>query len=232
MMHMYGCRQAGGGLTKGSFPSPGRSSGSRFMEELERTADAAAVKKTKDPPKAARDDAGLQILLDRLTPASKAVLSRIQAGTNRISREEWSGLCKELETLGAISESDLRYTSADFHLIPLGYWDENGAFVQYELPMELKNRLLSRAAGSKSPSEDGLWACLDDSGWTGDPLAYLDHWIASLWSWQSDLARMRNGDGSPRYSDFSPITNQLGACRKVAALVKELCQAQAGKEAV
>ena len=101
----------------------------------------------------------------------------------------------------------------------------SGEFVKYELPAELKNKLLSQAGGKASPSEDGLWACLDDSGWTGDPLAYLDNWISSLYDWRSELARARNGDGTPKYSDFSPITNQINACQKVAALVRELSRA-------
>ena len=169
--------------------------------------------------------ASLQALRGQLTPASKAVLDRIQAGRDDITQDEWTGLCKELKSLGAISESDFQYTRADLHMIPIGYWGENGEFVKYELPAELKNKLLSQAGGKASPSEDGLWACLDDSGWTGDPLAYLDNWISSLYDWRSELARARNGDGTPKYSDFSPITNQINACQKVAALVRELSRA-------
>lgn len=224
MMQLNGCQQIGASRTKGIFPPSRRSSGSSFLEELKKATDAAAVKKTKDTLEMAKDDDSLQALLDRLTPASKAVLDRIQAGTNDITKDEWSGLCKELETLGAISEADCQCTSADFHLIPLGYYDGNGEFVKYELPMELKNKLLSQAGRKRSPSEDGLWACLDGSGWTGDPLAYLDNWMDSLYNWRSDLARARNEDGSAKYSDFSPITSQLNSCQKVADLVKKLSQ--------
>nr|WP_325211241.1 hypothetical protein [uncultured Oscillibacter sp.] len=184
------------------------------------------MEKTKDTLELAKDDTSLQTLRSQLTPASKAVLDRIQAGTDDITKDEWTGLCKELETLGAISESDFQYTRADLHFIPLGYRDENGEFVEYELPKGLASKLLNQASGKQSPSEDGLWACLDDSGWTGAPLAYLDNWMSSLYSWRSDLARARNGDGSPRYSDFSPITNQINSCQKVTDLVRELCQMQ------
>lgn len=187
---------------------------------------ATATEKSKDTLELAKDDASFRALLGQLTPSSKTVLDRIQAGTSDITKDEWSGLCKELESLGAISEADLRYTSADFHFIPLGYYDEKGEFVKYELPMELKNKLLSQVGGKGRPSRDGLWACLDDSGWTGDPLAYLDNWMSSLYTWRSDLAWARNGDGSPKYSDFSPMTNQINSCQKVADLVKELSQAQ------
>lgn len=229
MMRLSGCQQASAGRASGIFPPSRRSSGSGFMEELKKAAETASVEKTKDTLELAKDDAGLRVLLDRLTPVSRAVLDRIQAGTDGITKDEWSGLCKELESLGAISEADLRYTSADFHFIPLGYYDDNGEFVQYELPMELKNKLLSQAGGKGSPSEDGLWACLDSSHWRGDPLAHLDNWMSSLYSWRSDLSRARNEDGSPKYSDFSPITNQINSCQKVADLVRELSQAQAGK---
>ena len=199
--------------------------GPSFMDQLKKATDAAAVEKTKDTLELAKDGASLQALRGQLTPASKAVLDRIQAGRDDITQDEWTGLCKELKSLGAISESDFQYTRADLHMIPIGYWGENGEFVKYELPAELKNKLLSQAGGKASPSEDGLWACLDDSGWTGDPLAYLDNWISSLYDWRSELARARNGDGTPKYSDFSPITNQINACQKVAALVRELSRA-------
>lgn len=225
MMHLYGCQPVYGSRTKGIIPSSGRSSRSSFMEELKKATEAAAVEKANDTLELAEDNASLQALRNQLTPGSKAVLDRIQAGTNDITKDEWSGLCKELETLGAISEADSQCTSADFHFIPLGYWDENGEFVKYELPMELKNKLLSQADGKKSPSEDGLWACISDDGWTGNPLAYLDNWMSSLYDWRSNLARARNEDGSLKYSNFSPITNQINSCQKVAALIKELCQA-------
>ena len=225
MMHLYGCQPVCGSRAKEIIQSFGRSSSSSFMEELKKATEAAAVEKAKDTLELAEDNACLQALRNQLTPGSKAVLDRIQVGTNGITKDEWSGLCKELESLGAISEADFQCTSADFHFIPLGYYDEKGEFVKYELPMELKNKLLSQTGGKGSPSGDGFWVCLDDSGWTDNPLAYLDNWMSSLYTWRSDLARARNGDGSPKYSDFSPITNQINSCQKVAALVKELSQA-------
>ena len=226
MLHLYGYQPMCANRVKGIFPSSGRSSGSNFMEELKKATDAAAVEKTKDTLGLAKDDTSLQTLRRQLTPASKAVLDRIQAGTDDITKEEWNSLCKELETLGAISEADCQCARADFRFIPLGYYGENGEFVEYELPRGLASKLLSQAGGSQSPSEDVLWACLDDSGWTGDPLAYLDNWISSLYDWRSDLARARNEDGSAKYSVLSPITNQINSCQKVAALVKELSQPQ------
>lgn len=225
MMHLYGCQPVCGSRAKGIIQSFGRSSSSSFMEELKKATEAATVEKAKDTLELAKDNASLQALRNQLTPGSKAVLDRIQVGTNDITKDEWSGLCKELESLGAISEADFQCTSAGFHFIPLGYYDENGEFVKYELPMELKNKLLSQAGGKKSPSEDGLWACISDDGWTGSPLAYLDNWMSSLYDWRSNLARARNEDGALKYSNFSPITNQINSCQKVTALIKELCQA-------
>lgn len=232
MMQLNGCRQVGAGRAGGIFPPTGRRSGSSFLEKLQKATDAASAEKTKDTLELAKDDA--KTLLAQLTPSSKAVLERIQVGTNDITKDEWSGLCQELKTLGAISESDAMSTSANLHLIPIGYYDENGEFVQYDTPPMLKNALLSQAGGrgsSSSPAE-GFWACLNASGWTGDPLAYLDDWMSSLYSWRSELARARNEDGSLKYSNLSPITDQINSCQKVAALVRELGQAQAGKGAV
>ena len=112
MMRLYGCRPVCANRANGVFPSSGRSSGSNFMEKLKEATDAAAAEKRKDTLELAKDDAGLQTLRSQLTPASKAVLDRIQAGTDDITKDEWNGLCKELETLGAISEADSQCTSA------------------------------------------------------------------------------------------------------------------------
>ena len=87
--------------------------GPSFMDQLKKATDAAAVEKIKDTLELAKDGASLQALRGLLTPASKAVLDRIQAGRDDITQDEWTGLCKELKSLGAISESDFQYTRAD-----------------------------------------------------------------------------------------------------------------------
>lgn len=224
MMQLNGCQQVGASRVRGIFPPSRRSSGSSFLEELKKATDAVSVEKTKDTLELAKDGDSLRVLLDRLTPSSKGVLDRIQAGVSDITKDEWTGLCKELKDLGAVSETDLMYTRADLHLIPIGYYDENGEFVQYDTPPMLKNELLDKYH-SQGSGADGFWACLNASGWAGDPLAYLDDWIASLYSWRSDLARARNEDGSLKYSDLSPITGQINSCQKVVDLVRGLSQA-------
>lgn len=124
MMHLYGCQPVCGSRTKGIIPSSGRSSSSSFMEELKKATEAAAAEKAKDTLELAEDNPSLQALRHQLTSGAKAVLDRIQAGTNDITKDEWNGLCGELESLEAISEADSQCTSAGFHLIPLGYWAE------------------------------------------------------------------------------------------------------------
>lgn len=224
-MRVHGNQAVCGGGVRGLFPPAGRSSGSGFLERLEKASDAAASEKAADTLRLTKTDNGLPDLLRRLTPGSRDVLDRIQAGGKDVSKDEWNGLCKELESLGAISEADRQYTQAGFRFIPIGYQDENGRYVTYDTPPTLKNKLLN-LYHSQGPGADRLWACLDEDGWKGDPLAYLDNWMSSLYSWRSDLARARNEDGSPKYGGFSPITSQINSCRKVMDLVRGLCQAK------
>ncbi len=210
-MKLYGYDPSQSSYRAGPLPPSGRNTISSFAEEVKKTARAAAAEREKDTLELAKDDAAA--LRDRLTPVSKNVLDRMEAGKSNVNKDEWTALCKELETLGAISKDDFQFTRADFHFIPLGYQGENGEFIKYDMPPMLKNKLLDRHH-TQGPEADGLWAFLDEDGWKGDPLAYLDNWVSSLYSWRSDLARARNGDGTPKYSDFSPITNQINSCRR------------------
>lgn len=220
-MRVHGNQAVYGGGARGLFPPAGRSSGSGFMEQLKNAADAAASEQAADTLRLTKTDDGLLDLLRQLTPGSRDVLDRIQAGENGVSKDEWTGLCKELESLGAISKDDFQYTQAGWRVIPLGYWGENGEFVKYDTMSIMKDKL-----PDVRHSQGGQLICPDEYAWKGDPLAYLDNWMKSLYSWRSDLARARNEDGSPKYGDFSPITDQINSCQKVMDLVKDLCRSK------
>ena len=221
MMRVHGNQAVYSGGARGLFPPAGRSSGSGFMERLKNAADAAASEQAADTLRLTKTDDRLLDLLRRLTPGSRDVLDRIQAGEKDVSKDEWNGLCKELESLGAISKDDFQYTQAGWRVIPLGYWGENGEFVKYDTMSIMKDKL-----PDVRHSQGGQLICPDEYAWKGDPLAYLDNWMKSLYSWRSDLARARNEDGSPKYGDFSPITDQINSCQKVIDLVRGLCQAK------
>lgn len=220
-MRVHGNQAVYSGGARGLFPPAGRSSGSGFMERLKNAADAAASEQAADTLRLTKTDDGLLDLLRQLTPGSRGVLDRIQAGENDVSKDEWNGLCKELESLGAISKDDFQYTQAGWRVIPLGYWAENGEFVKYDTVSIMKDKL-----PDVRQSQEGQYICPDEYAWKGDPLAYLDSWMNSLYSWRSDLARARNEDGSPKYGGFSPITDQINSCQKVIDLVRGLCQAE------
>lgn len=220
-MRVHGNQAVYSGGARGLFPPAGRSSGSGFMEQLKNAADAAASERAADTLDLTKTDGGLLDLLRQLTPGSRAVLDRIQAGEKDVSKDEWNGLCRELESLGAISKDDFQYTQAGWRVIPLGYWGENGEFVKYDTMSIMKDKL-----PDVRHSQGGQLICPDEYAWKGDPLAYLDNWMKSLYSWRSDMARARNEDGTPKYSDFSPITNQINSCQKVIDLVRDLCQAE------
>nr|WP_326210598.1 hypothetical protein [uncultured Oscillibacter sp.] len=202
-------------------PSSGRSTVFSFQEELQKTTEAAAVKKAADTLDLSQDSS-LRALCDQLTPASKDVLERMKDGKNDIKKEEWTAFCKELETLGAITESDFTNTRSDLCLIPIGYRDQDGSYVLYEDCPPMRDHLESAGGRAQNNGQDGLWACVRDDGWKGDPLAYLDSWITSLDSWRNSLARMQNEDGSPKYGSLSPLTNKIQACQTVSGLVREL----------
>lgn len=208
---------------RGNAPPPGRSAGSGFLDRLKSASDAAAPEKAADTLNLARTDDGLLNLLHRLTPGSRDVLDRMEAGTADITEEEWTGLCKELEALGAISKDDFQYTQAGWRVIPLGYWAENGEFVKYDTVSIMKDKL-----PDVRNSQGGQLICPDEYAWKGDPLAYLDNWMKSLYSWRSDMARARNEDGSAKYDSFSPITNQINSCQKVTDLVRALWKCEEG----
>ena len=205
---------------RGSSPSRGRSAGTSFMDQLK---SAAAPEKAADSLDLTKTGEGLRDLLHKLTPGSRDVLDRMEAGKKDISQEEWTGLCKELEALGAISKDDFQYTQAGWRVIPLGYWGEDGEFVRYDTVSIMKNML-----PDVGHSRGGQWICPDEYDWKGDPLAYLDNWMKSLYSWRSDMARARKEDGSPKYSDFSPITDQINSCQKVTDLVRALWKCEEG----
>ncbi|WP_325200867.1 hypothetical protein [Oscillibacter sp.] len=216
-MRLQGCDSVFMNRAGGSSPPRDRSAGTGFLDRLKSAASAAAPEQAADVLALTKTDEGLRDLLYKLTPASRDVLDRMEAGKKDISPDEWTALCKELKTLGAISKEDFQYTQAGIRVIPLGYWGEDGEFVRYDTVSIMKNKL-----PDVRHSQSGQWICPDEYDWKGDPLAYLDNWMKSLYSWRSDMARARNEDGSPKYSDFSPITSQINACQRVTDLVKAL----------
>lgn len=223
-MRLSGFSSIYSGPKGGLFPPTSRSAGADFLGGVKSAISAASAEKVKDTLARSTDDESLKALYERLSPASKDVLERLDAGEDNIKKDEWLNFCKELKDAGAITQSDFDYTRADVHLIPLGYHDERGNMVQYETSPMMKNKLLGLYESSRGPAAAGLETRLSADGWTGDPLEYLDTWTSELYRWRSDMARMRNADGSPKYDNFTPITSQIDSCQKVAVLVKDLCK--------
>ena len=219
-MKLHGCGPVFMNRTRDISRASGRSAGDGFLEQLKKT---AALEKAADTLDLTKTGDGLPDLLHRLTPGSRDVLDRMEAGEADIAMDEWTALCEELEALGAISKDDFQYTRAGLRVIPLGYWGEDGEFVKYDTLSIMKNKL-----PDPHSSRRGQWTCPDEYAWKGDPLAYLDNWMNSLYSWRSDMARARNEDGTPKYSDFSPITNQINSCQKVTDLVRALWKCEEG----
>lgn len=173
---------------------------------------------------AEKDDDRLRTVYERLTLTAQDVLSRLNAG-NTITRDEWTGLCRELKDVGAISQADFDCTRADYHLVPLGYHDAAGNEVIYDSnpvmseKLKLVAKLLNREPDT--PLEK-LRERLAGDSWSGDPLEYLDAWIDMLDAWIDQLAKERDENGSLKYTDFSPITDQISSCQTVSALIQKL----------
>lgn len=222
-MRVSGCNSVLANRARGISLPRGRSSGSGFLEQLKSASEAAVSEKAADALDLTKTGGELLDLLQRLTPGSRDVLNRMEAGKADVSKDEWTALCKELESLGAISKDDFQYTQAGIRVIPLGYWGRDGEFVKYDTVSIMKNEL-----PDPRHSQGGQWICPDEYAWKGDPLAYLDNWMNSLYNWRSDMARARNEDGSPKYDNFSPITNQINSCQKVTDLVRALWKCEEG----
>lgn len=221
-MRLSGFSSVYSGPKGGLFPPAKRSTGFDFLGEVKSAISAASAEKAKDTLARSNDDASLKALYEHLSPSSKNVLERLNAGKDDIKRDEWLSFCKELKDAGAITQSDFDYTRADVHLIPIGYHDERGSIVKYETSPMMKSKLLGLYEKSRNPAAASSESWLSNNDWTGDPLEYLDTWVSELYSWRSDLAKMRAEDGSLKYNNFTPITNQINSCQKVTALVKGL----------
>lgn len=222
-MRVSGCNSVLANRARGTSLPRGRGSGSGFLEQLKSASNAAASEKAAATLDLTKTDGELRTLLHKLTPGSRDVLDRMEAGKADITEDEWTGLCKELESLGAISKDDFQYTQAGWRVIPLGYWGENGEFVKYDTMSIMKDKL-----PDVRHSQGGQLICPDEYAWKGDPLAYLDNWMKSLYGWRSDMARARNEDGSLKYDNFSPITNQINSCQRVTDLVRALWKCEEG----
>lgn len=148
-------------------------------------------------------DESLQTVYSQLSDSAKNVLSNLQSG-KPVEKDAWKGLCKELLDQGQITESEYQCTNLDYRLIPLGSHDSSGNFVRYNNTAEIV--LASRSLNQ----------------WSGQPLEMLDTWSFLFRKWGNQLALEYNPDGTPKYQNLSPISNQASACQKIADLINGL----------
>ena len=213
-----------GSFERQAFPMSRTNAGSAsFLDEMKKTCDEATAEKIKNSIERTQHDTQLRMVFERLSSSSKNVLERIKAEKNDIKKDEWMSLCKELKDAGVITQSDFDYTRADGHLIPIGYYNESGTLVKYDMPPMLVEKLRTLSDMSQNPSVGSMETWLANSnGWADDPLEYLNAWMSMMSGWKDDMAGMRNADGSLKFEDFSPIAMQIDSCQKLSNLVKEL----------
>lgn len=218
-MKLSGYSQVNNGFVQQTFPPSGRNRGQSFLDQVMSATLVNSMEKVKKGREQDAEDAKLQALYALLSPPSKETLKRLRDGKSDIRKDEWLTLCRELKDAGAITQSEFDYTRGDLHLIPLGYYDEQGSFVKYDTSPMLKDQLESLYAQSQDPVRTWL-----SGNWSGDPMKYLGLWMSELEDWRKDLSQQRAADGSLKYSNFSPITDQIDACQKVMNLVQGLSQ--------
>lgn len=177
-------------------PSAYAVKGSGFFTQMERTQAVAFLNSEQNGDR-------VEGVYQQLSDQSKDVLSKLKDG-GQVEKDAWKGLCKELLDLGQITESEYACSNLDYRLIPLGCHDANGNFVKY------------------SNTADMVLASRSLAQWPGDPLNMLDTWSFMLTKWGNQLATEQNLDGTPKYRDLTPISNQASACKKVMELINSL----------
>ena len=204
-----------------SIPDRSQAAAVRWQEEFHLEQKKASVPRAEAAQPSAPASAAPD-LLSRLSSSSQDILSRIKDGSP-ITQDEWDNLCADLQTQGAMDQADYAYTRGNYHLIPAGTTDPNGNFIPYEHIPGMEKELQRLSAQSAGPSV-GLDAYFSDD-WQGDPLAYLDSWMTELRDWRDHLGTQHNPDGSRRYPDLRPITEQIDVCQKVSGLISSLISA-------
>lgn len=130
------------------------------------------------------------------------IVEKLQAG-DEISYTDFRVLLRELNQIGAITADEYDAALACRDKIPEGYTDEDGNTVTYE--------------GADRFDAANTWTSGSD-----DPIEYLESWIDMVTGWYGELSEMKNEDGTPKYSDLSPIDQYLDNISEVARRMKEL----------
>ena len=142
----------------------------------------------------------LQDTYEQLSYESKDVLSRMKAGQSDVDMAEWINLCRELKDAGVITEEDFSNARPDMKLGVLPkpglYWSPEGV----ELHLTAN----------------------DDVEWKGDPLKYLDEWMASLGKLRTAWAAAIGPDGSHPTEYVNELNGCIGSCAKVANVVSSI----------
>jgi len=130
------------------------------------------------------------------------IVEKMQAG-DEISYTDFRVLLRELKEVGAITADEYDAALSCRDKIPVGYTGEDGSTVTYE--------------GADRFDAVKTWT----SG-SSDPIEYLESWIDMVTGWYGELSEAKNEDGTPKYSDLSPIDQYLDNISEVSGQLKEL----------
>lgn len=176
-----------------------------FAAELNQAVEAAKQAE-------ASQDGNLKAAYDRLSDHSKAVLSRLKAGQNDITTEEWSALRAEMRDAGLITQSE--FISSDPDVVTIGYLDANDGVVLY--PFAIGCTVSYTYDGSVKSG--AFWGI----NWNGDPFQYLDQWLKIVRDHRENLELLALTGGS--VYDTSYLIREIQANEKVSDLVRGLIE--------
>lgn len=183
---------------QGIRPAAGAGTAASFAAQMAELTDSLAL---SDPA----GDPTLKAAYDQLTDASKAVLARMKAGQDGVTREEWTELCRELKDAGTISETDFAYARADLRVVPLPVADmRDGCTVLH------------------GDGDGMLLSPVKDPEWSGDPFELLDQWMEELRETRARAAGLRQSDGSRPIQYMNALSGCVSSCEKVSGLVHDL----------
>jgi len=210
-----------------------RESAAANSSEARRAAEHKALIAAADD--AAFENVGVGAEVEKLTTAEKqsaiehlattpydSVLEQIKNGAD-VSYEDWQGLLSELNKAGAIDRSDYDAARVCGNNICIGYVDGNGVFVPFEgavnFSVDGNGRAIAYHWGEDIPNIS-TWNSWTDGA--NDPLDYLDKWIERYTEWRDRMAAQKNDDGSAKYENLDPISQQITSLTNVANVIRGL----------
>lgn len=191
----------------------------QLQERKKSQANFQAEMKQKFDSLMASDSSDMKAIRKQLSSNSQRVLNQIKNGYSNVNRDDWYNLTYELKNLNVISDSDF-INANPLSFTPVGDYDENGNWVNFPPPSEEMERLLNPEMNF-NPYYNQVVGETDER--FGDPLKFLDAWLAAQENWLDDVVRRGDSEYQRSISLMQKhIQSCKTSCQKVSALVQKL----------